>query len=182
MIEHQVARRYARALFEATRENQIIDQVSDELNSIRNTIAIDESLINFLDAPQIKDEDKFQLIADVFKTNYSQLVYSLIRLTVEKRRSQHILAIIDEFTHLVEEEKGIVRVKITTAVPMELDLRDKLVSKLENMMNKKVIIFPEVDKGVIGGVIINMENMVIDNSIRFKLNSVRNKLLALRVH
>jgi F-type H+-transporting ATPase subunit delta len=182
MIEQQVAKRYAAALFEAARTRGIIDDISEELTSIRDSLSTDDALVDFLDAPQIRDEEKFRLVDEVFKEKFSPLVYSLVRLTVEKRRSRHLVAIIDQYTSLVEEEKGIVRVSVTTAVPMELNQRDKLVKTLENMTGKKVLIFPRIREEVIGGAVVNLGNMVIDNSIKNKLNNIRKQLLSLRVH
>ena len=182
MIERQVSKRYARAFFKAAKNKGIIDQISEELGNLRAIIASDDSLINFLDAPQINDADKSRLVDDIFKNNFSQLIYSLVLLAVEKRRSRYLVAIIDEFIKIVEEEKGIIRAKVTTAVPLDLDLRDSIVSRLETMTSKKVVIFAMVDRNIIGGVIINMGNQVIDDSVRFKLNTIKNKLISLRVH
>lgn len=181
-IEHQVPRRYARALFDAARGKGIVDAISEELAAVRSTIATDNALIDFLDAPQVTDKDKFQLIDEVFKDNFSEVVYSFFRLTVEKRRSKYTLAIIDEFTSLAEKEKGIIRAQVTTATPMELDQRDKLADKLAKMTGKTVHVYPKVDEKIIGGVVVNMNNQVLDDSVRNKLNAIRNRLLALKMH
>ncbi|MCP4633742.1 MAG: F0F1 ATP synthase subunit delta [candidate division Zixibacteria bacterium] len=182
MIERQVPKRYARALFDAAQKQDLIDPVSEELAVIRNIISTDEALINFLDAPQVTDKDKFQLLEDVFKDKFSDLIYSFVKLTVEKRRSMYLLDIINAFTNLVEDEKGIVRARAITAVKMELDQKDKLVKKLEGLTGKNIILYPTVDKNIIGGVIINMNNMVIDDSVRNKLGLMRNRLISLKVH
>ncbi|MBD3168975.1 MAG: F0F1 ATP synthase subunit delta [candidate division Zixibacteria bacterium] len=182
MIEQQVAKRYAAALFTAAKSKDMVDKVSEELNLLRSIITTDRALINFLDAPQIKDEDKLSLVDAIFKENFSELVYSFVRVTVDKRRSTHMIAIIDQFANLFEEEKGVLRVNVTTAVPLEGDLRDKIKSKLKEITGKEIILFPRVNEKIIGGMIINMKNHVIDGSVRHRLTNIRNQLIALKVH
>jgi len=181
-IEHQVPRRYAHALFNVAKNKGIIDQISNELAIIRSIITADDSLIGFLSAPQVTDENKFQLVEDVFKKRFSDLIYHFVKLTIEKRRSPYLLGIINEFTALVEEARGILRVKMTTAIPMDLPLRDELSLKLAKLTGKTINIYPEIDQSIIGGVVINMNNQVIDDSVRHKLDLMRNQLLSLKVH
>ncbi len=181
-FEHQVPKRYAQALFNAAKAQNKVDEISEELTAIRNAISTDDSLIDFLTAPQVTDEAKFELIDSVFKGQFSELVYSFIKLTVDKRRAQYIRSIIETYTFLVEEEKGILRARVTTAVPLELDLRDKLRKKLESITGKEIRIYPDVDKNIIGGVIINMNNRVVDDSVRDKLATIKEDLMSIKIH
>jgi len=180
--EPQVSKRYARALFEAAKQHNAIDLISEELTGIHNTIVIDNSLINFLTAPQVADEDKYSLIDNIFKNRFSDIIHGFMRLLVEKHRTRFVEPVIEEFTNLVEEEKGILRVKVTTSLPLDKRQSDELVARLRKMTGKTIHLYREINKEIIGGIVINMKNHIIDDSIKSKLDSIKNHLLSIKVH
>ncbi len=126
-------------------------------------------------------EDKVRIIEQTLKGRVSKLVVDLLLLLVEKKRFMFIDEIMEAYRYLYEKEKGIVEVRTITAIPLEDKLKDELIRKLEAQTKKTIRIKPEVDPDIIGGMILVMEDHIIDGSIRFKLEQLKRRLGESRV-
>ena len=87
----------------------------------------------------------------------------------------------EAYRSLYEKEKGIVEVRTITAIPLEDALKEELIRKLEARTKKTIRIKPEVDPDIIGGMILVMEDNILDGSIRYKLEQLKRRLGESRV-
>lgn len=182
MLAAEVAKRYAQGLFLLAQEKNVIDQVSEEMKDIDDLLEKDRALLNFLAAPQVRDQDKLTVMRSVFSGKVSRIVEEFLMLVVAKHRDQHLHDIAEEFEEIVLDHKGFVKTQVITAVEMTEDEKQKLKGQLEKKSNKKVLIKTKVDKAIIGGVIVMLGDRIIDNSIRYRLQILNDQLRALKVH
>jgi F-type H+-transporting ATPase subunit delta len=177
----QVARRYARGLFGVTQDENSSDQVNADFQEVAKICEDDESLLQFLAAPQIGDEDKARVVEKVFAGQVQQRLYNLLQLLVGKHRTSFLVEIATEYENLVLENVGIVKTRLITAVPLRDDEEENINAKLSTLTGKTIRIELEVDPKIIGGVIAMVGDKIIDRSIRHDLHVLRDKLLELKV-
>lgn len=182
MLSQEVAKKYAKALFLSVKEKNLTDSAYEQFNSLKELIVEDKTLINFLSAPQVLDENKLALVRDVFTPRIERLFVEFLTVLVEKNRINFLEEIIDEFDRLIEAEKGIGRVAVITAIPLDDTQRSQLKEKMVKKTNLKIILEEKVESAIIGGMIIILHNEIIDGSVRHGLELIEEKLNKVRVH
>ena len=181
MIAQEVARRYAQALFLAAKDKGVLDDAHVQIADLKKLIEKDDSLLNFLNAPQVLDEHKLELLRNVFSDRIHRLFVEFLVVLVNKHRIKYLHGIIDDFIRLVEAEKGEARVTVITAHPLNDDQRSNLIAKLVAKTSLKVTLEEKVKPAIMGGMIVIMHNEIIDGSIRHGLNMIEEKLAKVKV-
>jgi F-type H+-transporting ATPase subunit delta len=182
MLAQEVAHKYAMALFQAAREKQVLEMVHDELQSLRQVIRSDKALLNFLSAPQVLEESKAKMLRDTFENRINQLLVEFLIVLVHKHRVKFLDEIIDEFEDLYEEEMGIGRATVITAVPMTENERSSITTRIAAQTGKKILLQEKVDPAIIGGMVTMFDGDIIDGSVRHSLSVLKDQLSHLRVH
>jgi F-type H+-transporting ATPase subunit delta len=182
MERQQVAERYAHGLFELTQQLNNTVLVQQDFGDLATILKQDDSLIQFLAAPQIVDNDKRAVIAKVFQGKVADQLYHLLELLVAKRRTDFLAEIAAEYAHLYHDSKGIVETRLISAIPLTEDEIAGIRSRLNKLTGRTVEITTEVDADIIGGVIAFVGERIIDCSIRHELQILREQLLELKVH
>jgi F-type H+-transporting ATPase subunit delta len=182
VISSEVAKRYAVGLFELADEKKMLDKIASEMKAISDVCKKDRTLLDFLAAPQIRDQDKDQVLKSVFEGRVSEPMRIFLDLIVRKRRSQFLIDIADSFSDLMLENQGIIKTRVISALELSKDEVKGLQSKLEKKTGKKILMTRRVNPAIIGGVIVHLGNQVIDMSIKYQLMLLRDSLLEVKVH
>ena len=174
-----IARRYAQALFLAARKKDAVDRVWEELQGV---LAVDRAAGDrfrlFLESPHVPTEHKFAAIETTFRPVVHGLVVEFFRLLLAKKRLFELRTIVEEFERLVEQHRGIVRARVTSAVPLEDRELDQLVASLEGGLRKKVRVVSNIDPALLGGLVVRVGDRIADRSVRSMLARLRDQLLA----
>ncbi len=174
MMTGEIAKVYADALFELCSEDESYDSVHRNINDCRKVFADNPDLLKFLSAPAINTDKKTELISEIFSD--CGIVCNLLCVITVKNRASLIYQITDCFNKLYNEYRNIAEITVTTCIPLSDTMREKLKAKLSAKFGKTVVMNEKVDKSILGGVIVQYENLQIDSSIKSKLNSVHNEL------
>lgn len=181
MIAQEVARKYAQALFMAAKGKGVIDEAHVQLEDLRMLIEKDDTLLNFLNAPQVLDGHKLDLLRNVFSERLNRLFVEFLIVLVDKHRINYLYEIIDDFIRLVEAEKGMARVTVITAHPLTDDQRSNLITKLIVKTSLKITLEEKVKPAIMGGMIVIMHNEIIDGSVRHGLDMIEEQLTKVKV-
>ena len=181
MISQQVAHRYAHALFIAAKGRNLIDRAYEQFDVLKKVLQKDKSLLDFLTAPHVTDERKLELVNNVFGTRLDKLFVEFLIVLMEKHRVGSLPDIIDAFERLVETEKGMVRAMVTTAVPMAADEERRVIAQLEFRTGRKILIEKKVDPAILGGMIVIIDDEIIDGSVRHGLKQMKEQLEKVKV-
>jgi len=176
MRERAVAKRYAQALLAAADRRGVAEAVAESYRGVTAILADQPRLVSLLRAPQVSRERKQELLAKVFGGRVEDLLLHFFDLLLEKDRLALLDTIQQEYQALVEEQQGLARAEVTTAVPLPGDLADALRERLQQITGKTVILTDRVDPAVIGGVCVKMGDRVIDGTIRTNLARLRARL------
>lgn len=182
MLTQEVAKKYAGALFLSLKDKNLIEQAYEQFRDLDKLISKDKNLLKFLGAPHVLDENKVALVRDVFSGRMEQLFVEFLVVLVEKNRINFLPEIIDELFRDIEAEKGIGRVTVITAVPINESERSSLSAKLAAKTNLKIVLEEKVDPSIIGGMIVILHNEIIDGSVSHGLNMLDEQLHKVRVH
>lgn len=167
-----IGSRYASSLFDVGLERGKIEEFYGELEAINNIFNIEEKLFQIFIHPRISKDEKKSLVYEIFGKRISNELLNFLYIIVDKGREKNLFEISDEYKNIYDTHKGIVDVTAVTAIPMEEKAIDKLQVVLGNKLNKKIRLNNEVDKTVIGGVLLKMNQKIIDNTLISQLKSM----------
>ena len=176
MRDRGVAGRYARALLDAARAESILDGVGESMAGVCQVMVDNPALPSFLEGPQVAEDEKKQLLDDVFGPQVEPLVLRFLHLLIDKNRVEYLVDIGEEFAVLVEQEQGFRRAVVTTAIPLPGDLESALGDKLSALTGAKIIMEKNVDPAVIGGVSVPLGDQIIDGTVRSNLDKLQQLL------
>lgn len=169
------ARRYAQAAFELAGEHGNLDRWEEDLARVADVLG-DSDVMGFLAAPQVSDSVKLdgigKLLADV---------ETLVRNTVSLMTVNHDITKFPDmhrvFGEMADEQRGIARAEVVTAVPLDDARRDRLAAGLARLVGRdEVIITERVDPRIIGGVVAKVGDRLIDGSTLTQLQAMRASL------
>lgn len=173
-----ISKTYAEALFELAVEEQKVDLLLEEILSVQAVIQENPELMQFLDHPEILKEEKIHVIEHIFKGRVSDDMTGFLVVIVTKGRSKELPAIFAEFISKIKEYKKIGSVQVTSAAELNEQWKDRVREKLLATTGyKELEIHYHVDPSLIGGVVIRIKDRVVDNSIRRKLELLKEQLL-----
>ncbi len=177
-----VGKRYAIALFNAALAEDLLDQVHGDMTSFGKLLEGEPGLWRFLLSLRVTADEKRELIMKAIGDRASGLFVKFLLLLIDKKRTAHFDEIARAFVSLYEDHMGVVEVRVVTAVPLDAELERKAKDVVERRTGKKVKLEKKVEPGIIGGMIMFIENQVFDGSIRNRLGDLGTALLGTRVH
>lgn len=172
-----VARTYAEALFEFAVADEDVDRYARQLQEVADLIETERDFRIFLDAPGIEPAEKIEVVRDVFGELLPTHLGSFLFIAIEKRRQRLLPVIASEFSDLVDEHFGRLRVLVTMASEPDSNLRSTIKSRLDEIWNRDIIPHFREDPGILGGVVFRVGDVVADGSLRRRLQLMRRQLL-----
>ena len=126
MIGSRVSRRYAKALFELSKEQGVLEQVESDMHSVWEMIGESEEFVVILHSPVIQAPEKRQVISELFGTKIHQLSFDFLMLLLDKNREGLLPDIITYFLKYIDESKGIIRGELKAAYPLTSEQKSSL--------------------------------------------------------
>lgn len=166
----QVDTTYGNALFELAVEENRVDMLHDEAKTLLDIFKQAPQFIKLLDHPQMSKQEKKAVVESTFAGRISKDMVGLIVMAVEKGHSSKLEAILAYFIKRVKKYKNIGVASVTSAVMLTADQRKAIENKLiaTTGYTRMEISYTE-DAALIGGLVIRIEDRVVDSSIRSKL-------------
>lgn len=172
------ANRYAEALFQIGTEKNTSEQLSEELNVVKEVFENNEQLSTFLKHPGINNKKKKQFIDKVFQ-GLSTDIINTFKLLVERRRTEIISSMIDHYNEMVNDAKGIAVATVYSVRPLSEAEIQALEVSFAKRLNKVAVTFKNViDPTVIGGLKIMVGNRLYDGSVAGKLRRIERRIAA----
>lgn len=172
----RLVRRYARALFRLALRWQVLREVEEELTVVEQVFA-EEEVGAFFDNPTVAATAKKATIQRLFG-NVSGLVQNFLCFMADKRRLGLVPEVIKAYRELVKRENNILEVRVVTAAPLNEEDQRQLVGKLAEITGKTIELHSQVDQRTLGGLIIQIGDKLIDNSVTTKLAMLKTYMLS----
>jgi F-type H+-transporting ATPase subunit delta len=168
-------RMYARALFQAAREEGRLDQVAADLAELARALDEVPELRAVLRNPQIDPLEKAGLL-DQLTTGGDELVRNFVRLVSEKGRAGELAEMSAELEVLVAREQNRLALELTTAYELSDDEARSIIDKIQQASGRSVEATRSVDPGLIGGIVLQVGSFRVDGSVRGRLERLRQEL------
>jgi F-type H+-transporting ATPase subunit delta len=172
----RAAKRYARAFFELAQGADRVDRWGDQLAQIREVLRAPE-LRDVLTNPSIDVRRRQEVVGDALRGRVDAEGVNLTKLLVAARRVADVDAVAEEYGRLADEAAGRVRATATSAVELTPEQRERLARDLSANLGKDVRLQTRVDPAVLGGLVVQVGDRVIDASAAGRLRQLRGHLL-----
>ena len=168
------AKRYAQAVFQIAVERAELDRWQSDLRKIAS-LGEDAAFTMLLESPKLHFDDKARLLSEQLG-DINPLALNLVYLLVAKGGLNIAGKIADEYQLLLDNYHGIEQAEVITAIPLDDEERLKLEERLGAVVGKKVVIKPEVDSSLIGGIVARIGGKLLDGSTRSRLEALKREL------
>lgn len=168
------ARRYSQAVFEIALETKELDKWQSDLRKIVSVVG-DATFRALLESPKFPFDEKARLLSERLE-DVGPLSLNLVRLLEARDRLDMVAGIAEEYQRLLDGYRGIEQAQVITAVPLNDDDKQKLAQYLGAIVGKKVVLKPEVDSSLIGGVVVRIGGKLLDGSTRNRLRALKKEL------
>jgi F-type H+-transporting ATPase subunit delta len=175
MNDSKISVRYSRALFESALEKKMLDKVYNDMIFISEMCEIPE-MKEFLYSPIIVPSKKIDILHRITENNVERITLSFIDLVVRNEREVFLPAMARAFKHETKQYKGITESVLTTAEKVNIGIRKQVSDLITEIFKTKVELSEIVDKDIIGGFILKIEDNYIDASVRSKLRKIEKEL------
>jgi F-type H+-transporting ATPase subunit delta len=166
------ARVYAEALFEVARDRGRLDAIRDELAQLADALDSDRELQVFFFSPYFSSAEKVEGLRRAVSGADPELV-NFLELLIEKQRMPEIFRIRRRFEELWKRENRRIDVTVTSAVELDPAMVSRIGEEIRRQTGQEVDLASRVDGEILGGVVLQVGNMVLDASIRARLEKLR---------
>ncbi|MDN3018077.1 F0F1 ATP synthase subunit delta [Paenibacillus sp. BSR1-1] len=178
MSNSMVAKRYASALFQISKEQQILSNVEEELRVVREVLDYNADLKAVLKSSKLTNENKKEIIRNAFST-VNAYVLNTLMILIDRHREDEIVEVVNQFIELANEEMGIAEAKVYSIRPLTEAEREAVSTTFAEKIGKKSLRIENiVDSDLLGGIKLRIGNRIYDGSLRGKLNRLERKLLS----
>jgi ATP synthase F1 delta subunit len=167
-----VARVYAEALFEAGRDKGKLDALQQQLAQFADEVDRNRELQVFFFSPYLSTAEKGEGIERAITGAEPELI-NFLELLVDKHRMTEVFRIRREFDELWKHENRRLDVTVTSAIELDAAVVEQIGREVERQTGEKVDLSSTVDGDILGGIVLQVGNMVLDASIRSRLEKLR---------
>ena len=171
----EIAEVYARALFEAARDDGVLDRVHEELGQFADALEQDRNLQVFLFSPYFSSEEKKDGIGRIVSDADERLV-NFLELLAERHRVPALFRIRRIVDSLWADENKLLPVTVTSATELDAGLVEDIGKRIEEQTGRQVDLSSNVDPDVLGGLRVRVGNMVLDATVRNRLDQLRKQV------
>lgn len=168
------ARRHAQAVFQIALETGQLDRWQSDLEAMAGVLQ-DAEVVAFLENPRISHERKTELLRVALR-GVAPAALNLARLLAAKNRLRMVPNLTTEYRRLVHIQKGIVQVDVVAAVPLTEPEKERIGRGVAAITGKTVMLDLKIDPEIIGGLVVRMEDKLMDGSVRTRLRDLRRSL------
>lgn len=173
----QLDYRYATALFELAQETNNVDAWQGQMQMIRSVFVQNKDYISFFGHYRIANSSKKEVLRNVFQDKVDKDVLNFLLLLVDKKRIKNILGIATSFHSICNASKNIKEGLVYSVKELDPSDKSKIEETVGESLNCKVDLTNRIDRSLISGVKVVVEDQVIDGSLRNRMNSLKSELL-----
>ena len=171
----EIAEVYSRSLFEVAMEQDNLDRVHEELGQFADAIDENRELQVFFFSPYFSSQEKKDAIGNVLEDADESFV-RFLELLAERHRMPALMRIRREFDSLYAEERKLLPVTITSAVELDKSTVKRIGDEIQDRTGRRIELTTSVDPDVIGGLAMQVGNLIMDATIRARLERLRKEV------
>ena len=178
MNEERIGRNYAEALLTLARKNGEEEKWGELIDAISVAMRENPTLRTFLESPKLSAHRKIDLLKKALGSGVPPVFLRFLETVIMKRRQMLIPEIASEYRRLIDDSEDRVHVNVTVAREPAQPEKDALVKQLSRLFGKRVVPHISLNPAILGGVIVKVGDTVMDGSVRRRLASLKQRMLA----
>jgi len=171
----EIAQVYARSLFEVARDQDKIDEVREQLGELADALDENRSLSTFFFSPYFSTEEKKEGLHKSVE-GAEPIFVNFLELLLEKHRMPVIYRIRSDYEALWREENKLLSVQVTSAVELDDKIVKDLGDRIAEQTDRKIDVTTKVEPDILGGIVLQVGNSILDASIRNRLEQLRRQV------
>jgi F-type H+-transporting ATPase subunit delta len=171
----EIGQVYARALFEVAVERDSLDEIREELDAFADAMNDNRQLAAFFFSPYFSVDEKKEALGRVV-TGADPGFENFLQALIERHRMPAIFRIRTDFVSLWDEERKRLPVQITSAVELDEDTVKSLGKRIGDQVDRQIEMSADVDPEILGGVVLRVGNVILDASIKNRLEQLRKQV------
>jgi F-type H+-transporting ATPase subunit delta len=176
MSNIKVASRYAKSLLELAVEKNALEDVIGDMKSLLSIADQNREVGLAMSSPIVSFDKKFNILKALLGKSANPITLSFFDLVTRKNRSNVIIQTAQEFLNQYNEYKGIQVAEVTVTLPLTEELRKEMIDIVKEISGlEKVELVEKIDKSLIGGFILKVNDKLWDDSLSGKLRKARMK-------
>ena len=169
-----VSDRYASALYDLAAEKKLVDPVVEDLSNLKNILKDNKELSFVVKSPLITSTDKLNIFESLLKKiNANELTSTFLKVIEKNKRFSNLASIISQFMNINSQKRGDVLADITSADELNDDQKNNITNQLKSILGDKLSLSFDVDKSIMGGLIVKVGSKMIDTSLANKINKLK---------
>jgi F-type H+-transporting ATPase subunit delta len=170
---------YAQSLLELASEQNQAQPIGQELEQIAEIIAQNPAFATYLTDPAIGHEERSGMLQKVFAGKVSPLLWNFLGVLNIKGRLKYFPEMAAAYDDLLDQKLGKIEVDVTVAQRLSPEQLEQVRQRVSQVLGKDAVIYQYVDESVIGGLLLRVQDKLIDSSVRSQLQSLKHQLLSL---
>ncbi len=166
---------YARSLFQVAQEHDSLDEIHEQLDEFADAVSENRDLQVFLFSPYFSAQEKKESLGKLLE-GADDNFYRFLELLAERSRMPVIFRIRRAFDDMWAEERRRLEVEVTSAIDLDEDTVKTIGERIEEQTGRDVQLEARVDPDVLGGIVLRVGNMVLDASVRARLERLRRQV------
>jgi F-type H+-transporting ATPase subunit delta len=176
------ATQYAQAMLQLGNESQQAEALAVELRDLSQIVQAEKAFELFLKDPAIGETERLSSLERIFKGRVSTLLMNMLGVLNEHGRLGLIEAIAERYQQLLDKQLGNVAVDVTVAQPMDEATLETVRQRISAALKKNAQVSQRVDASIIGGLVMRVDDKVMDASVQAQLAAMKQKLMAAAPH
>lgn len=177
MNESKISIRYAKALFQLGKEKNVLGTIVADMKLVGELCSTVKDFWLMVESPVIKTSQKRKAVKMVLADKVDVISLNFLDMVFENHREIFIKDMVRNFLDLCRKDKGIVSAKLTTAGQIDREDKTNLSEMLKKAFNSKIELEEVLDKDIIGGFILRVDDQELDASVSNKLSQIKRALI-----
>ena len=169
-----ISERYGSALYDLASEKKCIDSVLNDFEVAEKVLKESSELRQVIRSPLVNSDEKLNILLKIFsQSNLHDLTTTFLKVLSDNKRISNLISIILQFKKINSEKRGDITADITSADELSEDEKNNITNQLKDSLGQKLSLNFDVDKDIIGGLIVRVGSKMIDTSILNKINKLK---------
>jgi len=171
----EIARVYARSLFEVAQERDLLDVIREQLGQFADALNENRDLATYFFSPYFSSKEKKEALQRSLD-GAEEIFTSFLELLIDEHRMPAIFRIRERYEALWDEANRLLPVEITSAVELDEETVGAIGDRIREQTGQNVELSSHVDSAILGGIVLRVGNSILDASIRNRLNQLRKQV------
>lgn len=180
-VDPTLARTYGDALFQAVKGTGTLKAFYDQAEAFRQALKDAVEFVQFLEAPNVPNDRKEELVRRSMGGRFDPLLQNFVLLLIRRGRINILRDALRQFQIIAERANGYYRATVTSARPLDDAQKQAIQSTMERRLGHQLYMRYEINERLIGGIQFKCDDLLVDNTLRTRLNNIHEKWMSARV-